>query len=111
MTVTVTNLNFYAIIGLLEHERIAEQRVVVDCHIEYNYNEGHYIDYAELVLLIENTVKVEQFELLEEALLHLEQIIQHQFPTIEVLDLHITKPDILHNATVSVGHKAFFKGS
>ncbi len=111
MTITVTDLNFYAIIGLLEHERIAEQKIVIDCHVEYDYSKGHFIDYAELVLLIENTVKAEQFELLEEALLHLENILHHHFPTIEVLELHITKPDILDHATVTVAHKAFFKGS
>ncbi len=111
MIISVNKLSFHAIIGLLEHERIAEQQVVIDCRIEYPYSNRHFIDYAELITLIEHTVKTEQFELLEEALLHLEHILYRHFPNITMLELFITKPDIFNNATVTVAHKAFFKGS
>ncbi len=111
MTVSINNLTFYAVIGLLAHERTAEQQVVIDCHIEYDYQNGHFLDYAKLVTLIETTVKTEQFNLLEETLLHLEKTLHHYFPTISILELHITKPDIFNHAAVTVGHKAFFKGS
>ena len=110
MTISISALTFNAIIGLLDFERITEQKVVVDCQIEYEY-QNDFIDYAVIATIIEKEIKHEKFELIEEALLHLEKKIHIKFPNISILELKITKPDILNNCTVSVGNKANFKGS
>ncbi len=110
MTITISNLTFNAIIGLLDFERVTEQKVIVNCQIEYDYK-SDFIDYAVVADIIETEIKYEKFELIEEALLHLETKIYAKFPIISILELKITKPDILDNCTVSVGNKAIFKGS
>ncbi|MEA2111963.1 MAG: dihydroneopterin aldolase [Campylobacterota bacterium] len=110
MTININNLTFKAIIGLLDFERITEQKVLVDCQIEYEYS-SNFINYAVVAELIEAEIKSEKFQLIEEALLHLEKKIHVKFPNISILELKITKPDILNNCTVSVGNKAIFKGS
>ncbi len=110
MTITISSLTFNAIIGLLDSERLKEQKVVVDCLIEYEYKNS-FIDYAVVVAIIENEIKERKFELIEEAILHLEKKIHVKFPNISILELKITKPDILNNCTVSVGNRGIFKGS
>ena len=110
MIIDISNLSFNAIIGLLDFERVTEQKVLVDCQIEYEYT-SDFIDYSVVATIIEDEIKAEKFELIEEALLHLESKIHSKFPTISILQLKITKPDILNNCSVSVSNKAIFKGS
>ena len=110
MTININDLTFSTIIGLLDFERVNEQKVIIDCIIEYDYQDN-FINYADIVKLIENTIKTQKFELIEEALLYLEKKLHVKFPNISTLELKITKPDILDNCTVSVGNKAIFKGS
>ncbi|RUM61066.1 MAG: dihydroneopterin aldolase [Sulfurimonas sp.] len=111
MTLNVNALTFQAIIGLLAHERLREQRVIVDCRIEYDYRPPHFIDYVDIIALIETTIKERHFKLIEEALCCLETQLHQTFPNISVLELKITKPDIIANATVSLSSTAFFKRS
>ncbi len=108
MTITISALTFDAIIGLLQVERIAAQQVIVDCRIEYDYHAQNFIDYVEIITLIETTLKTQQFELLEEALRYLETVLHKTFPNITVLTLKITKPTIIPNALVSVGNTIKF---
>ncbi len=110
MTITINTLTFNAIIGLLDFERLKEQKIVVDCIIEYDY-ESNFIDYAVVAAIIEETIKEEKFKLIEESLLHLEKKLHVKFPNISILELKITKPDILNNCSVSVGNRGIFKGS
>jgi dihydroneopterin aldolase len=108
MTITISELTFNAIIGLLDFERVKEQKVIVDCVIDYRY-EKTFLDYSTIAALIEQELKTRQFELIEEALLHLETVLFETFPQILILELKISKPDILRNCTVSVSNKRIFK--
>lgn len=102
MTIHIESLQIEAIIGLLDFEREAEQRLLVDLEADYPYREGFFIDYAELAAMIEKRIKERRFILLEEALSDLEEQIMAHYPSIRRLKLKITKPDILTHCRVSL---------
>lgn len=108
MKILIENLTFEAIIGILDFERTAPQRVVIDAIIEYSYTQERFINYAEVAQQIESTMKKEQFELVETALEYLSQILKSNFPLIQSLTLTIRKPDILPNCTVGVQKNFIF---
>ncbi len=105
MKIHIEALTFEAIIGLLEHERVTPQRVVVDLEASYSYTPGVFINYATLSTLIKELITTSKFELLEDALLTLEQNIKREYPAIDSLSLKITKPDILSECQVAVSNK------
>ena len=102
MTIHIESLEIDAIIGLLDFEREHEQRVLVDLEAHYSYSNQSFIDYAELVEMIELRIRKERFSLLEEALLDLKTEIVEFYPAISRLKLKIGKPDILKNCRVSL---------
>ncbi len=102
------NLEFYAIIGLLPHERVAVQKVIVDAWFTYESKE-EYIDYAKAAKLIESHIKEREFHLLEEALDSCAKLLKKNFPQIRSLYLSIKKPQILPNVTPSVSISLNFR--
>lgn len=102
MTILIEDLEFETIIGILEHERIVPQWVRVDCSIDYPYQNGDFINYAEAAALIEATLHKHRFELIEEALVKVASALKERFCAIETLSLAIRKPDILTHCTVGV---------
>jgi dihydroneopterin aldolase len=101
MTIHIRDLAFDAIIGILEHERTNEQRVVVNCSIGYTYS-GAFLNYAEVADHIKSRMISEKFALVEEALLSLKSTLKAEFGIIEILYLEISKPDILPDCRVGV---------
>ena len=69
MTIHIEALTFNVIIGLLDFERERPQRVIIDLEALYEYSDSEFIDYADMVTLIQNELKEKRYELLEEALL------------------------------------------
>jgi dihydroneopterin aldolase len=108
MKILIENLTFDAIIGILEDERITPQTILVDCHIEYDYHEKNFINYAHVAQQIEAIIQKEQFYLLEEGLEHLSQALKALFPPIKELQLSLKKPNILQNCTVGVQNRFIF---
>jgi len=104
MTIHIRELRFSTIIGLLAEERIQEQEVIVDAAIDYDYRPGNYLDYAQIVQTIKTHLRDKKYELLEEALLGLEQSLRHNYPMIGSLSLQITKPHILPDAQVGLSY-------
>lgn len=102
MRIEIASLTFEAIIGILPHERVTPQRVVIDVTIDYDYR-GLFIDYAEAAGLIKGIMVAEKFELIEDALFTLKNRLKGTYPAIEALTLRISKPDILADCVVSVG--------
>ncbi len=101
-TITIKDLTFEAIIGILQQERLKAQRVVVDAKLTY-YKEGKtFINYAQVAKLIETQMQKAKYFLLEEALDALVLEIKREFTTISSINLKICKPDILDNCEVSV---------
>ncbi len=104
MTIHIESLSFECIIGILDFERIEPQKVIIDAKIEYEYRDNLFINYAEVISLIEREMFEKKFELLETAINHLERKIISIFPNIEKLSLKISKPNIIKNAQVSLSN-------
>lgn len=102
MTIHIEALTFDVIIGLLDFERDRPQRVIIDLEASYEYQDNVFIDYADMVILIKNELKVKRYELLENALLGLKELLYTTYPQIQTLVLKISKPDILSECNVSL---------
>jgi dihydroneopterin aldolase len=102
MTIHIEDLTFDVIIGLLDFERDKPQRVIINLEASYDYNDDKFIDYADMVLLIQNELKEKRYELLENALIGLKEVLYTTYPDLQTLSLKISKPDILSNCTVSL---------
>jgi len=101
-TIIIEELKVDAIIGILDSERSHPQPVFVDCFIDYTKEGDDYINYAEVVDLIENMLVKNRYGLLEVAL---EEIIEKLFKTfkqIKNVKLKLSKPNILDNCIVGV---------
>ncbi len=102
MTIHIEDLTFDVIIGLLDFERDRPQRVIINLQASYEYNDDQFIDYADMVLLIQTELKEKRYELLENALLGLKEVLYTAYPDLQTLSLKISKPDILSQCTVSL---------
>lgn len=107
MQIRIKDLEFEAIIGILDFERIKEQKVRINCTINYDYDQ-QFLDYGLLTAHLQNEMKEKKFELIEEALLSLKSSLKTEFPLIKNLSLEISKPDILANCEVSLSEKFIF---
>jgi len=99
--ILIENLEFEAVIGILEVERKNKQKLMVNCEIEYEKKQN-FIDYAEVCNLIEKTIKEEKFKLLEDAVDNIEKKLLQKYPQMKFLKLKIQKPEILKNALVGI---------
>jgi dihydroneopterin aldolase len=104
MTISIQNLSFEAILGILDFERISPQRIEVECEIDYQFikEKKNFIDYAEIANLIESTMKSEKFFLIEDAIESLFPLLKDKYPQIETMKITICKPDIMPNCRVLV---------
>ena len=102
MNIHIEDLSFDVIIGLLDFERDKPQRVIINLEASYDYSDNKFIDYADMVLLIQNELKEKRYALLENALLGLKDILYTTYPDLKTLSLKISKPDILPECTVSL---------
>jgi dihydroneopterin aldolase len=102
MTIHIEALTLDVIIGLLDFERDRPQRIRIDLEASYPYENGNFIDYADMVFLIEKELKEKRYTLLEEALLGIKNILSSAYPHIQTLSLKISKPDILPKCSVAL---------
>ena len=102
MKIKIEDLKFYTIIGILDFERIKEQKVIIEIEIDYKYMNQDIIDYSEIVNFIEADMKNSKYFLIEEALQSIIFKIKNKFQNINSIYVKISKPDILDNCIVSV---------
>lgn len=102
MTIQIEDLTFDVIIGLLDFERDRPQRVIIDLKASYDYKNDLFIDYAELVILMKEELRDKRYELLENALIGLKDLLTTRYPELQTLSLKLSKPDILPECTVSL---------
>jgi dihydroneopterin aldolase len=102
MTIHIEDLTFDVIIGLLDFERDKPQRVIINLEASYEYSDDQFIDYADMVFLIQKELREKRYELLENALLGLKELLYTSYPHLQTLSLKISKPDILAQCTVSL---------
>jgi dihydroneopterin aldolase len=104
MTIHIEALTFDVIIGLLDFERDRPQPVIVDLVASYEFTNDVFIDYADIVILIQNELKIKCYTLLENALIGLKDVLYTAYPQLKMLSLKISKPDILPQCTVALSH-------
>ena len=102
MTIRIDDLEFDAIIGLLDFERDRTQRVRLNIEATYDYQPPMFLDYAQMVEVAKKHIIDKKYELLEEALHGLHDTFLEAFPQIETLKITMTKPDILPDCVVSL---------
>lgn len=103
LKINIENLTFSCIIGILDFERLNEQKVIVDLSFKYDFDatNDNFIDYSKVALFVENSMIKEKFKLIEDAILYLENHLQNSYK-IKKLKIKISKPDIMKNCIVSV---------
>jgi len=102
MTIHIEKLEILAIIGILDFERIKKQRIVIDTRIDYTYKENQFINYAEVISIIETMIISKKYQLLEDAIRDIQQKILKRYSQINKLYIKISKPDIIKNANVAL---------
>ena len=102
MTIHIEELSFECIIGLLDFERIEAQEVIIDLTIEYTYKNDFFINYAEVISLLEKEMIHNKYKLLETAITELGDKLLSTYPNIKSFNLKITKPNIINNAKVAL---------
>lgn len=101
MKIEISDLTFKCIIGILDFERIKKQKIIINLSFEYEFSKDKFINYAEVSSLLEKTMKKQKFFLLEDAILHLENLLYNTYQ-IKNLKIKISKPTILKNCIVSL---------
>ncbi len=102
MTIHISELKLSTIIGILDFERITPQDIIVDATIDYYYKDSDFINYAEVINLIEKQLIQNKYQLLEDALKHITSKLLKTYTQIKKINLKITKPNIISNAQVSL---------
>ena len=102
MTIHIEDLCLEVIIGLLDFERDRPQRVIINLETTYDYSDDNFVNYADIVSLIEEKLKIERYELLENALLGIKNQLIETYPQLQSLKIKISKPDILPQCNVAL---------
>ncbi|MGA1932170.1 dihydroneopterin aldolase [Arcobacter sp. YIC-464] len=103
LTINIKELTFKCIIGILPFEREKKQRVIINVSFEYTYKNDYFIDYSVVASYIKQEMKKKKFELLEEAIAHIEGKLYKMYK-INNLKIEISKPDILSDCIVSLSN-------
>ena len=103
-TIYIEDLKVEAIIGILPKERKKPQDIVVSCEIGYEKKLDKFINYAEVVTLIEEMLVDKKYGLIEDALEEIIESLSKNFNQIKSVKLKLMKPQILDNCTVGVSH-------
>jgi dihydroneopterin aldolase len=103
VTIHIEDLKFQCIIGILDFERLTPQDVIINIDIKYEYEKG-FINYAQVVQLIQEIMIESEFLLIEEALNKLNLKLSKEYLSIKSMFIKITKPSILPDCMVSVSN-------
>ncbi|MFK2822840.1 dihydroneopterin aldolase [Arcobacter sp. YIC-80] len=103
LTINIKQLTFKCIIGILPFERKEKQRVIINISFNYTYKKDYFIDYSEISNYLKKQMKKKKFELLEEAIAHIEAKLYKMYK-INDLKIEIIKPDILSDCIVSLSN-------
>lgn len=102
MTIHIEDLTFDVIIGLLDFERDKPQQIIVNLEASYEYSDNQFIDYSDIVILIQKELKEKRYVLLENALLGVKDLLYRTYPQLQTLAIKISKPNILPDCRVSL---------
>jgi len=103
MKVSIKELSFKTIIGILPFEREKPQKVIINLDFEYLFYQhtNEFIDYSFVTRTVKKIMRKKQFKLIEDAIIFLEKKLYKKY-NITALNIQIIKPNILPNCSVSV---------
>lgn len=104
ITVLVENLEFDCVIGLLDFERVNEQKIIVSA----KFRAKEFIDYAKICEFIKAEFKEKKFLKLEDSLAYFELKFKEKFRTLEFFYMKILKPQILIGGVVGAEIEKFY---
>ncbi|MBN2817201.1 MAG: dihydroneopterin aldolase [Campylobacterales bacterium] len=107
MHISIEELRFHTIIGILDFERVTPQEVILNIEIEYHF-ETTFIDYAEVTQISKAYIIEKKFLLIEDLLSALSAKLKENFPLIQQLYIKVTKPSIMPDCRVSVAERYNF---
>ncbi len=96
----IERLSLEAIIGILDFERLKPQQIIVDCCIAYEKSDGSFINYVEVVSMIETMLVENKYMLIEDALEDIVGAIFKKYSQIRTVKLKLSKPQIIENCVV-----------
>ncbi len=102
MTIHIEELRFECIIGILDFERLTPQEVIVNLELTYDYVQDEFINYAEVIELVQQRMVKEKYELLETAIDEIISMLSLRYANLNSLNLKISKPNIIKDAKVSL---------
>ena len=112
MIIHIKELSFDVIIGILEFERIHKQKVIINIEIDYKFNKENFIDYSIVALRVEAMMRENQYLLIEDALIDINNDIYSTYNNlITAIEIEIIKPNIIDNCIVSLSNKWIYKGN
>ncbi|WP_163533047.1 dihydroneopterin aldolase [Helicobacter suis] len=115
MTLHIEDYQLEVIIGTLESEQKNPQPIVVDLCIDYHYTPAkeqkapEYLDYMDVLEVVQNKFSTAHYGLLEEALLEITSWLKQCFPVIYKIDMGIKKPQACQKALVGVSLSVVFE--
>ena len=108
-TIGVESLRISCIVGILPHERVEEQELIIDLEIETDFstlveeqNIDNTVDYAELAVWLESWIQEKKFLLLETLAEQASQEMFSRYPVVQTLRLKIRKPAAIPRASAAV---------
>jgi dihydroneopterin aldolase len=103
LKINIEELTFNCIIGILDFERVTEQKVIITLSFEYYFetNGSNFIDYSKVASYVETSMKENKFSLIEDAILSIRKNLKESYD-MKNLKVKISKPNILPNCIVSV---------
>lgn len=99
--ISIENLSFDTIIGILDFERVTPQKVIITFECEYKMGDN-FINYVDIRDIIKNSMIQSQYYLIEDAISDILGIIKTKYPIIASAYIKISKPNILDDCIVSV---------
>lgn len=96
ITTLIKDYEFETIIGMLDFERVNEQKV----RINAEFKSAGFIDYVEVIEFIEMIYNEHKFQTVENSLEICSQKLKEKFNSLKSLKMEILKTEILKNALV-----------
>lgn len=104
MQIALKHCKTSAIIGIYPHERSTPQTILFEAVLEYEFNGQSYIDYSEIVKIINTTLQNGEFLLLEDAIENIENILFSTFSALQTITISLCKPAVLEIGEIWVSH-------
>ncbi|WP_235853000.1 MULTISPECIES: dihydroneopterin aldolase [Helicobacter] len=101
MTLLIENYRLDAFIGTQQSEQKHPQPLIIHLEVGYRYDNAQtYLDYMDILEVVQNKFATTPYTLLEEALEEISAWLKQCFPSITQITMEIQKPQACQRALV-----------